>query len=84
MQQNMTDEVKLYKDIYYYVYLYLYEEFHIKCFVRKKVHFEELATRNVFFYLQNNYFEATSTNIRSSITTRSVLTRSRLKDLLYF
>ena len=61
---------KPYEEVYYYVYLY--EEFQNNFFVRKKVRSEELATRNVLFYGQKNYFEATSTNIRSSITTRTV------------
>ena len=41
-------------------------------FVRQKVVDEELATRKLLFDGQNNYFEATSTNIRSSIPTRSI------------
>ena len=61
---------KPYEEVYYYVYLY--EELQNNCFVRKKVLDEELATRKELFYRQNNYFEATSTNIRSSIPTRSV------------
>ena len=60
---------KTYEEVYYYVSLY--EEFQNNFFVRKKVRFEELATRNVLFYGQKNYFEATSTKIRSSITTRT-------------
>ena len=38
---------KSYEEIYYHVYLY--EEFQNNVFVRKKVRFEELATRNVLF-----------------------------------
>ena len=61
---------KSYEEVYYYVYLY--EEFQNNCFVRQKVVDEELATRKLLFDGQKNYFEATSTNIRSSIPTRSI------------
>ena len=61
---------KSYVEVYYYVYLY--EEFQNICFVRQKVVDEELATRKLLFDGQKNYFEATSTNIRSSIPTRSI------------
>ena len=46
--------------------------FKIIVFVRIKVRFEELAMKNVLLYGQKHYFEATSTNIRSSITMRTV------------
>ena len=61
---------KSYEEVYYYVYLY--EEFQNNFFVRQKVVDEELATRKLLFDGQKSYFEATSTNIRSSIPTRSV------------
>ena len=44
-KQNRSDEEKNVRGLYYYVYLY--EEFQNNLFVRKKVRFEELVTRNV-------------------------------------
>ena len=44
-KQNRSDEEKNVRGVYYYVYLY--EEFQNNLFVRKKVRFEELVTRNV-------------------------------------
>ena len=41
-------------------------------FLSVKVRSEDLATRNVLFYGQKHYFKAMSTDIRSSITTRTV------------
>ena len=51
--------------------------------VRKKLLFEELTTLNVLVNVQKK-IETVCINIRSSITTRSVLMKSRPRDLSYF
>ena len=51
--------------------------------VRKKLLFEELTTLNVLVNVQKK-IETVCINIRSSITTRSVLMKSRPRDMSYF
>ena len=51
--------------------------------VRKKLLFEELTTLNVLVNVQKK-IETVCINIRSSITTRSVLVKSRPRDMSYF